>query len=445
MLGGLRKLAALRRAPATALLARTALLVQPGAPGLRRRASGGPAAAEPPLKCTIFDAHGRVTAVAALLNRRQFLRDYGLHSRDLRHVDGRSRSLVPLILVRKDNNMLLNICDLRVLIKRDRVLVFHSQDRAIAERLSMLVYDFSEKLGTRARLGGGGQDYEQTALEVVLMHAVAYLEVELNLMLQRVEALFKALDAELTHAKLRDLLECSNALKLFYRKSAAVRKALDDSLDDELGLEDMYLSDSAARPAADAPPPPPPRGPHHAQHAQRAQHAQHGLHRHGPPPADAHTRTHAQAPQRPGANPESNDIEILLESYYSQADELVQKAQRTVNEVAMTEEVMNIIIDSNRNSLLLYRLELSVLTLGVALATVFADLYGMNLENYIEDTNWSMAAISGTTIFLAYFGSLLGFRRLRHTRRVFMPHSAHVDPKPRLRRETLRNWLLHSK
>ena len=384
---------------------------------------------EHPLKCTIFDSKGRVTSVAAMLDRRQFLKDYGLHSRDLRHVDGVSRALVPLILVRKNNNMLLSICDLRVLIKRDEVLIFHSKDKAIAERLSMLVYDFSEKLVTRSQsIDKGGQDYEQTALEIVLMHAVAYLEVELNQLLSTVNSLFIKLETDVNHENLRMLLQSANDLKLYCRKTLAVRTALDDALDDELGLNDMYLSERR-KPLVN----------HRGYHKNLNKFENRYDRQHMGPNSPASGNVYSNE------NPDSNDIEILLESYYSQADELVQKAEKAVNEVGMTEEIMNMLIDSSRNSLLLYRLELSVLSLGVALATVCADLYGMNLENFIEEESWGMPLISLITASLAVVGSVAGFSRLKMTRRVYMPQGTHIDSRPRALRESYKRWLMNSK
>lgn len=342
---------------------------------------------EAPLKCTIFDERGKVTSVSASLDRKQFLRKNGLYSRDLRHIDGPQRSLVPYIQVQKGNNLLVNICDLRVLIKSNQMFVFHSKDPAIADRLSMLVYDFSAKLGYRERQARR-QDYEQMALEIVLIHAVAYLEVELNVLQTRVDKVLKDLEVDLNYDKLTELLRHSAELKMYFRRSMSIRKALDDALDDSSGLLDMYLTDS--------------------------------------------TR---------GENPQNyNDIEILLETYYSHTDELVQKARWIVREVNMTEEIMNMVIDANRNSIILFRLEISVLTVGLAFATFFADMYGMNLENFIEQRQYGMPFISAGIATIAVIGTIFNFKRLAYTKRIFMPQS---KAKSQLHghREALKRWL----
>lgn len=345
------------------------------------------AQAEAPLRCTIFDERGKVTSVSAELDRKQFLRKNGLYSRDLRHIYGPQRSLVPYIQVQKGNNMLVNICDLRVLIKSNQVLVFHSEDPDIADRLSMLVYDFSAKLGYRERQAKK-QDYEQLALEIVLIHAIAYLEVELNVLQNKVDQVLKDLEVDLNYEKLTELLRHSADLKVYFRRTMAIRKALDDALDDSSGLLDMYLTDSSR-----------------------------------------------------GENPQNyNDIEILLETYYSHTDELVQKARKIVREVNMTEEIMNMVIDANRNSLILFRLEVSVLTLGLAFATFLADLYGMNLENFIEQRPWGMPFVSAGIASLAVIGTLFNFKRLAYTKRVVMPHFK-AKSQSHSQREALKRWL----
>lgn len=344
---------------------------------------------EPPLQCTIFDSKGKVSEVAAQLDRKQFLRHNGLNSRDLRHIDGPQRAMVPYIQVQRGNNILVNICDLRVLIKSDQVFVFHSRDPVIAERLSMLVYDFSAKLGSRSRTKKS-QDYEQMALEIVLTHAIAYLEVELHDILSNVEHCLNSLEQDLAYEQLQNLLKYSTDLKLYHRRTLAVRRALDDALEDTSGLLDMYLTDS-----------------------------------------------------KRGENPQNyNDIEILIETYYSQADELVQKAGRTVREVSITEEIMNMVIDAHRNSLILFRLELSVLTVGLAFATFLADLYGMNLENFIEEMDWGMPAVSAVIAIVSIAGTIFNFKRLKYTRRVYMPHG---PGSARPKRDALYQWLERAK
>lgn len=335
---------------------------------------------DPPLYCTIFDRRGQVLNVAAMLDRRQFLKENGLHTRDMRHVDGQS-TIVPEILVHK-GNILVDMCDLRVLIRSDRVLVFHSKDPGIAERLSILVYDIQSKLSV-GHSPYYAQSYEQTALEVVLIHAMANLEAELAQVLGEIRPLLKEFEERVDPQLLRDLLARSKELKKFHRKSLAVRKALDDALDDGPGLLDMYLSDIA-------------------QGRVRSDYT---------------------------------EIELLLETYFNQADEIVQSAGLAERDLSTTEDIINILMDANHNSLLLFRLEISILTVGFTLSMFFADLYGMNLNNLLEEAKWGMPTASMLIAGVSLLGTLFNFRRLRAARQVYMPSQS---PRDRL---LLRRWL----
>jgi magnesium transporter len=62
------------------------------------------------------------------------------------------------------------------------------------------------------------------------------------------------------------------------------------------------------------------------------------------------------------------------------------------------------ILDANRNSLMLLGLKLSVLTLSITAGTFFAALYGMNLKNFIEESD---IGFTGVSVFCAAFGAIV--------------------------------------
>lgn len=73
---------------------------------------------------------------------------------------------------------------------------------------------------------------------------------------------------------------------------------------------------------------------------------------------------------------------------------------------------------------MLLELQFSVYTLGLALGTFLAGLYGMNLENYIEETSYGFPLVS---IGSAAFGGLVlwwGLVKLRKVQRVRMRQPA---------------------
>jgi len=52
-----------------------------------------------------------------------------------------------------------------------------------------------------------------------------------------------------------------------------------------------------------------------------------------------------------------DEVELLLEAYVKQIDGIVQEADQLVSNMRNTEEIVNIILDANRNSLMLLDLK----------------------------------------------------------------------------------------
>ena len=88
------------------------------------------------------------------------------------------------------------------------------------------------------------------------------------------------------------------------------------------------------------------------------------------------------------------------------------------------------ILDANRNALMLLDLKFSVGTVGLAMGTFIAGLYGMNLENFIEETNWGFGGVTATSIILSAFVCWYGLVKLRKVQRVKMMS----DERPQLPR-----------
>jgi magnesium transporter len=78
------------------------------------------------------------------------------------------------------------------------------------------------------------------------------------------------------------------------------------------------------------------------------------------------------------------------------------------------------ILDANRNALMLLELKFSVGTLGIAMGTFIAGLYGMNLENFIEETTWGFGAVTVVSVVLSLWVCRIGLRRLHKVQRVKM-------------------------
>ncbi|KAK3298294.1 uncharacterized protein B0H64DRAFT_71168 [Chaetomium fimeti] len=332
----------------------------------QRRSLTAKAAMDPRLRCTEVDGTGKVIMVDGELKKSELIARYGLLPRDLRKIDS---SNLPHILVRP-SAILLNLLHLKVLIKHDRVLLFDVYGSTSSYPQSAFMYDLQGKLQQKQVAGANSLPYEFRALEAVLMSVTSELEADFESVRDPVIRILSDLEDDIDREKLRILLVLSKRVSTFEQKARLVRDAIEELLEADDDLADMYLTEKM-----------------------------HDLIR----GEDDHT-----------------EVELLLESYNKICDEVVQEAGNLVSSIRNTEEIIRAILDANRNSLMLLDLKFSVGTLGLAMGTFLAGLYGMNLENFIEETNWGFGAVTGLSSIFSLIVCWYGLVKLRKVGRVKM-------------------------
>lgn len=234
----------------------------------------------------------------------------------------------------------------------------------------------------------GGLPYEFRALEAVLLSAITSLEKEFEGVKKPVVRVLRDLEEDIDRDKLRMLLIFSKKLGTFEQKAKLVRDAIDEVLEADDDLADMYLTEKS-----------------------------HDLKR----GEDDHT-----------------EVEMLLESYHKLCDEIVQESGNLVSNIRNTEEMFVIplsliipsttltshsikaILDANRNSLMLLDLKFSIGTLGIGSGAFIAALYGMNLKNFIEESNVGFWGVTGWSMVFAGMVCAYGLTKLRKVQRVSM-------------------------
>ncbi|TDZ60623.1 Mitochondrial inner membrane magnesium transporter MRS2 [Colletotrichum trifolii] len=332
-----------------------------------RRVLTAKAALEPRLRCTEVDENGEVILVDGEFKKTELIAKYGLLPRDLRKIDS---SNLPHILIRQ-SAILLNLLHLKVLIKKDRVLLFDVYGSKTSYPQSAFMYDLQGKLKQKNTQGGVNTlPYEFRALEAVLTSVTSELEADFESVRDPVIRVLSELEDDIDRHKLRILLILSKRVSTFEQKAKLVRDAIEELLEADDDLAAMYLTEKA-----------------------------HDLYR----GVDDHT-----------------EIELLLESYNKLCDEIVQEAQNLVSSIRNTEEIIRAILDANRNSLMLLDLKFSVGTLGLAMGTFLAGLYGMNLENFIEETNWGFLGVTAVSSVCSLIVCWYGLVKLRKVQRVKM-------------------------
>ncbi|KAK4986560.1 magnesium ion transporter [Elasticomyces elasticus] len=318
------------------------------------------------LRCTEFDENGNVTLVNGELKKSELIAKYGLLPRDLRKIDS---SLLPHILTRP-SAILINLLHIRCLIRHDCVLVFDIYGSTDTYNKSLFIYDLEGKLRLKERTAAGGLPYEFRALEAVLVSVTSGLEGEFEGVRDPVVRVLRELEEDIDRDKLRHLLIYSKKLGTFEQKARLVRDAIDDLLEADDDLASMYLTEKA-------------------QGKVREE--------------DDHT-----------------EVEMLLESYHKVCDEIVQASGNLVSNIRNTEEIVKAILDANRNSLMLLDLKFTIGTLGIAAGTFVAALYGMNLKNFIEESDLGFPLVSLACGVFTVIAVIYGLRKLRKVQRLSM-------------------------
>lgn len=170
------------------------------------------------MRCTELDEHGNVTLVSGEYKKTELIAKYGLLPRDLRKIDS---SLLPHILVRP-SAILINLLNLRVLLKHNRVLVFDAYGTTDSKSQSVFMYDLDLKLRQKESVSNGTLAYEFRALEAVLISVTLSLEKEFEGVSEPVMRVLRELEEDIDRDKLRYLLIYSKKLGSFEQKARLV-------------------------------------------------------------------------------------------------------------------------------------------------------------------------------------------------------------------------------
>ncbi|ODV82200.1 mitochondrial magnesium ion transporter [Suhomyces tanzawaensis NRRL Y-17324] len=316
------------------------------------------------VSCTTFDKKGNITGVSQKYLKMDFLKQNFLFPRDLRKIDTSSVDVIPSIMIRPPTSILVNLLHIKAIIKKDSVMIFDTSTPSIAKKLGIFMYDLELKLKLPSDI-----PYEFKALESILISVMSYLESELYQHRRTCGRILTELEDQIDRKKLQDLLIKLKKLSSFYQKSILIKNVLEELLDNDEDLEGMYLTSIKSN-------------------------------------VDDY-----------------QEIEMILESYYNQCDEIVQQAGSLLNDIKVTEEIINIILDTNRNSLMLFELKITVYTLGFTVATLLPAFYGMNLKNYIEESNWGFGMVVVISIIQGLIITFINFRKLKIVQKLTMGDS----------------------
>ncbi|KAH9959470.1 Mg2+ transporter protein cora-like protein [Russula dissimulans] len=315
------------------------------------------------LRCTVLDAEGNVKTISGQFKRSDLCTEHRLNPRDLRKIDSRIPNLVPTILPRREA-ILVNVLHIRALVKADAVVLFDTYGSTDSRLHSVFLYHLEHNLKSR----GYGLPYEFRALESIFISVVSALEAEMVFVRNLVGGLLAELEDDINHDKFKRLLHYSRRLTSFQNRVKLVQAAFEEVLEQDEDLAAMYLTDR--------------------KNDVRRQLSDH------------------------------EELELLLETFSKQVEELVNEAENIHGNVQSTQEIVELILDSNRNALLALDLKVSIATMGIGMGALVAGLFGMNLTSHMEDHPYGFAGMSVASTLFAFLVALAGLRRLAKIQRI---------------------------
>ncbi|KAJ7676465.1 Mg2+ transporter protein cora-like protein [Mycena rosella] len=328
------------------------------------------------LRCTVLDAEGNVKTISGQFKKSDLCAEHRLNPRDLRKIDSRVPNLVPTILVRKEA-ILINILHIRALVKADTVILFDTYGSADSRLHSVFLYHLEHNLKTK----GSGSPYEFRALESILLSVLSALEAEMVFIRNLVGGLLAELEDDIDHDRFKRLLHYSRRLASFQNRAKLVEEALEEVLGQDDDLTAMYLTDKKNDIVREE---------------------------------DDH-----------------EELEVLLESFSKQVEEIVNETDNIETNVQSTQEIVELILDSNRNSLLALDLKVSIMTMGIGSGALIAGLFGMNLTSNMESHPWAFYGMTGFATALAAIVAWAGLRTLAKIRKVGLSNTTSAKSRRR--------------
>jgi magnesium transporter len=108
------------------------------------------------------------------------------------------------------------------------------------------------------------------------------------------------------------------------------------------------------------------------------------------------------------------EIEMLLETYYTQLEDVINRIEELKNDMNSTQEFLEICLDAMRNRIIEYELKMTIAGFAITFGTLLAGLLGMNLINHFEENPLAMYVTCvgiGTTSAIVFAALMFKMKR----------------------------------
>ncbi|GAB4843257.1 Magnesium transporter MRS2-2 [Ancistrocladus abbreviatus] len=298
-----------------------------------------------------------------------------IHARDLRILD--PLLSYPSTILGREKAIVLNLEHIKAIITADEVLLRDPLDENVIPVVAELQRRLPSANVTHQGQGNGrelgGQDvdageedespFEFRALEVALEAICSFLAARTT---ELEGAAYPALDeltSKISSRNLDRVRKLKSAMTRLTARVQKVRDELEQLLDDDDDMADLYLSRKLAVPASPISGSGPanwfPYSPTIRSKISKASRASMGTLR--------------------GDENDVEELEMLLEAYFMQIDGTLNKLTTLREYIDDTEDYINIQLDNHRNQLIQLELFLSSGTLCLSIYSLVAGIFGMNV------------------------------------------------------------------
>eukprot|EP01080_Neovahlkampfia_damariscottae_P009531 gene9531-1737_t len=104
-----------------------------------------------------------------------------------------------------------------------------------------------------------------------------------------------------------------------------------------------------------------------------------------------------------------DEVEMLLETFYSQFEDCLNRTKELISSIKSTQDFLNITLDSVRNRMMQFEITMSMGALAISIGTFVAGIFGMNLISHLESHDsmfyyvTTVCIIGSGVIFLTLF------------------------------------------
>ncbi|XP_067912994.1 magnesium transporter MRS2 homolog, mitochondrial [Heterodontus francisci] len=287
----------------------------------------------------------------------ELYQELGLQARDLRFQHLTSINT-------RNNCIILRMEIIKAVITPEYLLILDYRQSNLEQ---WLLKDLASQLSGDGQLVTYSLPFEFRAIEAILQHRISILQASLNELqpqiLETLEALVDPKQLSIDRSKLHVLLQASKNLSELETDIKVFKEALLEILDEEKQIEELCLTKWSEQYVLDQ--------------------------------------------SNTGINP-AEEMELLLESYYRQAEDLANSARELKVLIDDSESIIFINLDSHRNVMMRLNLQLTMGTFSVSLFGILGVAFGMNLESSLEEDPKLFWLITG----IMFLGSGLMWRRL---------------------------------